>query len=99
MVTSTSGCARTLCSHAGWRGDPAFDATRRIVSPVFRREERHRALDAVIETARERDGFTDVAARGVPAPPRLPSTAEFVRFARESFGPLPRAETRQEPMS
>lgn len=42
----------------------------------------------VIEAALERAGFTDVEARRVAAPLRLPSTAEFVRFARESFGAL-----------
>ena len=42
----------------------------------------------VIETALERAGFIDVEARRVPAPVRLPSTAEFLRFARESFGAL-----------
>ena len=42
----------------------------------------------VIEAALERAGFTDVEARRVPAPLRLASTAEFVRFARESFGAL-----------
>lgn len=42
------------------------------------------ALDAVFERA----GFGDVEVRRVSAPLRLPSTAEFVRFARESFGAL-----------
>jgi SAM-dependent methyltransferase len=42
----------------------------------------------VIEAALEQAGFTDVEVRRVPAPMRLPSTAEFVRFARESFGAL-----------
>jgi hypothetical protein len=42
----------------------------------------------VIDAALERAGFTDVEVRRVPAPLRLPSTAEFVRFARESFGAL-----------
>jgi SAM-dependent methyltransferase len=42
----------------------------------------------VIEAALERAGFTDVESRSVSAPLRLPSTAEFVRFARESFGAL-----------
>jgi SAM-dependent methyltransferase len=41
-----------------------------------------------IEAALERAGFTRVEARRVAAPLRLPSTAEFVRFARESFGAL-----------
>ncbi len=42
----------------------------------------------VIEAALTRAGFTDVEVRRVDAPVRLPSTAEFVRFARESFGAL-----------
>jgi SAM-dependent methyltransferase len=42
----------------------------------------------VIEAAFERAGFTDAEVRRVAAPVRLPSTAEFVRFARESFGAL-----------
>lgn len=41
-----------------------------------------------IEAALERAGFTDVEVRRVSAPVRLPSTAEYVRFARESFGAL-----------
>jgi len=42
----------------------------------------------VIEAALERAGFTDVDVRRVPAPLSLPSTAEYLRFARESFGAL-----------
>src|SRR3954451_6849015 len=42
----------------------------------------------VIEASLERAGFTGVEVRRVAAPLRLPSTAEFVRFARESFGAL-----------
>ena len=42
----------------------------------------------VIEAALERAGFTDVGSRRVAAPLHLDSTAEFVRFARESFGAL-----------
>ena len=42
----------------------------------------------VIEALFERTGFTDVEVRRVDAPVRLSSTAEFVRFARESFGAL-----------
>ena len=42
----------------------------------------------VLEAALERAGFTGVEVRLVAAPLRLPSTAEFVRFARESFGAL-----------
>lgn len=41
-----------------------------------------------IEATFERAGFTDVEVRRVAAPLRLASTAEFVRFARESFGAL-----------
>jgi len=42
----------------------------------------------VVEAALERAGFVGVEVRCVPAPVRMPSTAEFVRFARESFGAL-----------
>ena len=42
----------------------------------------------VVEAVYERAGFTDVDVRRMPAPLRLPSTAEFLRFARESFGAL-----------
>ncbi|HET8537427.1 MAG TPA: class I SAM-dependent methyltransferase [Solirubrobacteraceae bacterium] len=42
----------------------------------------------VIEAAFERGGFTDVQVRRVSAPLRLPSTAECLRFERESFGAL-----------
>jgi len=42
----------------------------------------------VIEAALAAAGFTGVEVRRVDAPVRLPSTAEFVRFARESFGAL-----------
>lgn len=42
------------------------------------------AIEAVFEQA----GFAGVEVRRVAAPVRLPSTAEFVRFARESFGAL-----------
>ena len=42
----------------------------------------------VIEAALERAGFTDVEVQRVPAPLRLPSAAECVRFERESFGAL-----------
>ena len=41
-----------------------------------------------IEAAFEQAGFAGVEVRRVPAPVRLPSTAEYVRFARESFGAL-----------
>jgi hypothetical protein len=47
-----------------------------------------RVLDGEQPEALERAGFTDVEARRVAAPLRLPSTAESVRFARESFGAL-----------
>ena len=42
----------------------------------------------VIEAALEQAGFTDVEVQRVPAPLRLPSAAECVRFERESFGAL-----------
>jgi SAM-dependent methyltransferase len=42
----------------------------------------------VIDAAFAEAGFTEVEVRRVEAPLRLPSTAEFVRFARESFGAL-----------
>jgi SAM-dependent methyltransferase len=42
----------------------------------------------VIEAALERAGFTGIEVRRIAAPVRLPSTAEFLRFARESFGAL-----------
>ena len=45
-------------------------------------------VPGVIEAALERAGFTDIETRRVAAPLRLPSTAEFLRFARESFGAL-----------
>jgi SAM-dependent methyltransferase len=41
-----------------------------------------------LEAALERAGFVDVETRSLPAPLRLPSTADYVRFARESFGAL-----------
>jgi hypothetical protein len=42
----------------------------------------------VIDAALEQAGFTDVEVQRVPAPLRLPSAAECVRFERESFGAL-----------
>jgi SAM-dependent methyltransferase len=42
----------------------------------------------VIEAAFERVGFTGVEVRHRSAPLRLPTAADFVRFARESFGAL-----------
>jgi SAM-dependent methyltransferase len=42
----------------------------------------------VIDAAFAAAGFTEVEVRRVDAPLRLPSTAAFVRFARESFGAL-----------
>ena len=42
----------------------------------------------VLGAALERAGFHDVEVRAVPAPLRLPSAAECVRFERESFGAL-----------
>jgi SAM-dependent methyltransferase len=44
--------------------------------------------DGVLPEAFEKAGFTDVEVTALAAPVRLPSTAEFVRFARESFGAL-----------
>lgn len=42
----------------------------------------------VLEAVFEQAGFTDVVTRRVDAPLLLPSTAECVRFERESFGAL-----------
>lgn len=42
----------------------------------------------VLEDAFRRTGFRDVEARVVSAPLRMPSSAECVRFERESFGAL-----------
>ncbi len=42
----------------------------------------------VLEEAFERAGFRDVQSRTVPAPLRMASAAECVRFERESFGAL-----------
>lgn len=42
----------------------------------------------VLEVALGAAGFTDVRVDAVPAPLRLPSAAECVRFERESFGAL-----------
>ncbi len=42
----------------------------------------------VLEKAYEKAGFRDVRSRIVPAPLRVPSAAECVRFERESFGAL-----------
>jgi SAM-dependent methyltransferase len=42
----------------------------------------------VLHAALERAGFRDVNVQAVPAPLRLPSAAECVRFERESFGAL-----------
>jgi SAM-dependent methyltransferase len=42
----------------------------------------------VLETALSDAGFRDVTVEAVPAPLRLPSAAECVRFERESFGAL-----------
>lgn len=41
-----------------------------------------------LEVAYEKAGFRDIQTRVVPAPLRLPSAAECVRFERESFGAL-----------
>jgi ubiquinone/menaquinone biosynthesis C-methylase UbiE len=42
----------------------------------------------VIEAAYERAGFSDIEVRQMSAPLRMPSTADYTRFARESFGAL-----------
>lgn len=42
----------------------------------------------VLEAAYRKAGFHDIQTRIVPAPLRLPSAAECVRFERESFGAL-----------
>ncbi len=42
----------------------------------------------VIEAALKTAGFSDVTVEAIPAPLRLPSAAECVRFERESFGAL-----------
>jgi hypothetical protein len=42
----------------------------------------------VLEEALTRAGFRDVQTRVVAAPLRLPSTTEYLRFARESWGAL-----------
>jgi SAM-dependent methyltransferase len=42
----------------------------------------------VIEAALERAGFSGIEVRRVAAPVRLASVAEYLRFARESFGAL-----------
>jgi SAM-dependent methyltransferase len=44
--------------------------------------------DGVLAAAFERAGFHDVEIRTVPAPLRMPSAAECLRFERESFGAL-----------
>jgi SAM-dependent methyltransferase len=41
-----------------------------------------------LEEAYRRAGFREIEARTVPAPVRMASAADFVRFARESFGAL-----------
>ena len=42
----------------------------------------------VLEEAYQKAGFRDIQTRLVSAPLRLPTAAEYVRFARESFGAL-----------
>ncbi len=42
----------------------------------------------VLEAAYTRAGFRDIEICTVPAPLRLPSAGEYIRFARESFGAL-----------
>jgi SAM-dependent methyltransferase len=44
--------------------------------------------DGVLAGAFARAGFRDVRTEAVAAPVRLPAAADFVRFARESFGAL-----------
>ncbi|MDQ3215886.1 MAG: methyltransferase domain-containing protein [Pseudomonadota bacterium] len=44
--------------------------------------------DGVLAAAYERAGLRDIEVRKVESPVRLPSTAECVRFERESFGAL-----------
>ncbi len=46
------------------------------------------ASDGTLEAALRRAGFRDVTIETIPAPLRLPSAAECVRFERESFGAL-----------
>jgi hypothetical protein len=45
-------------------------------------------IPGVIEAAYEQAGFADIDVRRVSAPVRMRSTAECVRFERESFGAL-----------
>ena len=42
----------------------------------------------VLEAALKRSGFRDIETRSIPSPLRMASAAEFLRFARESFGAL-----------
>jgi hypothetical protein len=42
----------------------------------------------VVEELLQRAGFREVGGPAVPAPLRLPTAAECVRFERESFGAL-----------
>jgi ubiquinone/menaquinone biosynthesis C-methylase UbiE len=42
----------------------------------------------VLEAAYQKAGFRDIQTRVIPAPLRLPSAADCVRFERESFGAL-----------
>lgn len=42
----------------------------------------------VLEAAYKKAGFSDIQIRVVPTPLRMASAAEYVRFARESFGAL-----------
>lgn len=44
--------------------------------------------DGVLESAFQRAGFHDIQVRAVPAPLRMATAAECVRFERESFGAL-----------
>lgn len=44
--------------------------------------------DGVLADAMRRAGFRDVESRVIPSPLRMASAAEYLRFARESFGAL-----------
>ena len=44
--------------------------------------------DGVIETAYRTAGFRDITVERIPAPLRLPSAADCLRFEKESFGAL-----------
>jgi hypothetical protein len=44
--------------------------------------------DGVLEEAFRKAGFRDIESRIVPSPLKMSSTAEYLRFIRESFGAL-----------